>query len=377
MPNPLTVALVTTADPRRPGSMRVYANMVQQVVTEQTNDICFITTDLVASMPQWSWVPNRLSQRFQLLWLIATAKHRLTRVQADVYHLVDGSYAHVLQGFNQPNTVVTVHDLIPALQAERRFNVAPPGKWARWLIARTLHNLKQQQFVCTVSVCTKNDLRKYLGHDPDIITIHSGLRDSILAHLPDTLPTWKQRSHHNGSRTILHIGNNGFYKNRLAVLETFSRLLPNERLYLVMAGAPPDESLRQHIQTLEIPSTQIEFINYPEDEEISKLYEKASILLFPSHYEGFGWPPLEAMAFGCPVVCANTGSLPEVVGKAALMADPTDYSGLAKQCKTLLHSTEQAERMIELGYQNIKRFSRSQMADRLIDLYREAAQRND
>ena len=80
------------------------------------------------------------------------------------------------------------------------------------------------------------------------------------------------------------------------------------------------------------------------------------------------------MAFGCPVVCSNAGSLPEVVGKAALTAPPDQYyEQLASHCRTLLYEPGYAEQMIELGYQNVQRFSASKMAERLIELYRQVA----
>lgn len=373
MSKPLTVALVTTARSDQPSSMSVYAEMIQQVIANHSADIRFTQVNLQEKIPTWRWLPSRLSNRLQLLWLMVNTSAQLSRVPADVYHLVDGSFAHILQGFQRRKVVVTVHDLIPVLQTEGRFRVASPGRIARWLINRNIKVLNQQQYFCTDSDCTKNDLTHYVGKAKNITTIPLTLRKSILEHLPRIIKPWSDRVTGDRTRTILHIGNNGFYKNRKAVLEAFSRLTPHHPLHLVMAGAPPDDALMQQLTELNINCEQVQFIPYPDDAVLANLYEKASILLFPSYYEGFGWPPLEAMAFGCPVVCSNAGSLPEVVGIAALMTSPQDYDGLANHCRSLLDNSIRTEQLIELGYQNLQRFAEAQMADSLVTLYQQVA----
>ena len=111
------------------------------------------------------------------------------------------------------------------------------------------------------------------------------------------------------------------------------------------------------------------------DGELRALYRAAAVFLFPSRYEGFGWPPLEAMAAGTPVVCANMASLPEVVGDAALLAAPDDYAGLARHCVDILSQPALAAELIRRGFENAKRFSLERFATQLAAFYAAALRR--
>jgi len=113
----------------------------------------------------------------------------------------------------------------------------------------------------------------------------------------------------------------------------------------------------------------VSFIVEPDDAELFDLYGKACLFLFPSLYEGFGWPPLEAMAFGCPVVCSNAASLPEVVDDAALTCGPEDEKKMAENCLTVLQDASIANRLIERGYSRVKMFSLEQMGRQVMEVY--------
>jgi alpha-1,3-rhamnosyl/mannosyltransferase len=106
------------------------------------------------------------------------------------------------------------------------------------------------------------------------------------------------------------------------------------------------------------------------DSDLPALYNAVDLLLFPSIYEGFGWPPLEAMASGTPVVCSRAGSLDEIVGNAALTADPEDEETLAWHAATLLTDAGLRRTMIEHGFARAARFSWDRTADEMITLYR-------
>jgi glycosyltransferase involved in cell wall biosynthesis len=107
----------------------------------------------------------------------------------------------------------------------------------------------------------------------------------------------------------------------------------------------------------------------PKDGDLAKLYREASVLLFPSLYEGFGWPPLEAMRYGCPVVCSNVASLPEVVDDAALLCNPEDTGECASALLRVLSDDALAKQLVERGYRNLPRFSSREFALGLSRLY--------
>jgi len=109
------------------------------------------------------------------------------------------------------------------------------------------------------------------------------------------------------------------------------------------------------------------------DEEIPALYNATDLLLFPSLYEGFGWPPLEAMASGTPVVCSRAGSLDEVVGDAALTADPEDVEALTWHAAAALTDGKLRATLIDRGLAHAARFNWDRTAEQMIALYRDVA----
>jgi glycosyltransferase involved in cell wall biosynthesis len=116
----------------------------------------------------------------------------------------------------------------------------------------------------------------------------------------------------------------------------------------------------------------VHFVINPEDDQLKLLYLKAALLLFPSIYEGFGWPPLEAMTCGCPVVCSTAGSLPEVVGDAALKCHAENCDQMAENCITVLEDANLAKELVQKGFEQAKKFSLEQMAKGLMSEYMKA-----
>jgi glycosyltransferase involved in cell wall biosynthesis len=113
------------------------------------------------------------------------------------------------------------------------------------------------------------------------------------------------------------------------------------------------------------------FTGYVADEDLPAFYNGASIFVFPSLYEGFGLPPLEAMACGTPVITSNRASLPEAVGDAGIMVDPDDIEGLAKAMVKLTTDEELRQTMIKRGLERVKLFSPEKAAAATIEVYRE------
>jgi glycosyltransferase involved in cell wall biosynthesis len=106
------------------------------------------------------------------------------------------------------------------------------------------------------------------------------------------------------------------------------------------------------------------------DAVLAGLYSTAAALVYPSLYEGFGIPPLEAMSFGCPVVCSRTSSLPEVVGSAAELFDPADEEEMCTAIERIISSTERSQLLVDRGYERIKQFSWEKCAQDTLDVYK-------
>jgi glycosyltransferase involved in cell wall biosynthesis len=332
--------------------MAIYADLVAHSVAAVSPATELVTVPLLR---------RPLSGGGSRLAAMAAARRRASRVEADVFHWLDGSHAYLAGAIPWERTLMSVHDFIPALQASGAFpGVASPGWGARRLLAASMRAIQRCGAVCAVSESTASDLLRFTGRHADAV-IPLCLRQLPAAKAFDT--SLAPRPY------ILHVGHNGFYKNRSMVIAVFAALaIPFPNLHLVLAGEAANIHLQQHLKATGL-SQKVHWLDSPSDDTLAQLYSDAEMLLFPSLYEGFGWPPLEAMAYGCPVVCSNGGSLPEVVGNAALTCSPCDLDALTKCCTEFLKDSNLRSNLISRGKANLARFSLEHMGKQLFSLY--------
>ena len=149
---------------------------------------------------------------------------------------------------------------------------------------------------------------------------------------------------------------------------------PTEAPLLVLAGQKGwlSDEIFQAVERLGL-SDHVRFPGYVPDDDLPALLSGASLFAFPSLYEGFGFPMLEAMACDVPVVCSNSSSLPEVAGDAALLVDPLDVDALTSAMRTALTDESVRSRLIQAGRQQIKNFSWKRAARQTLYALEEAA----
>ena len=172
---------------------------------------------------------------------------------------------------------------------------------------------------------------------------------------------------------VLHVGSNARRKNREGVLRIFSRCRDKWNGQLMFAGDLLGPQLRSLASALGISDRVIQVEN-PADEILEALYNCALALLYPSRFEGFGWPIIEAQACGCPVVCSNAGPLPEAAGDAGLFHEVDDEAGFAADLLRLTDTTYRKE-WSEKSLRNAERFSTDHMIAQYIDIYRQLGAR--
>ncbi len=353
---PLRVSLVVTAPPGGRGSMARYAALVQRALSEGDSGLSVrpLRIDLA---------PGGLHGPGRHAWIAGAAIRRLGRCEADIYHILDGSHAYVARWLPRAPTVVTAHDVIPLLQARGLLGERTPGILARWLITCSVRGLCAADHVVADSESTRRDVCEHAGVEAS--------RTSVV-HLPVEPPACSEagpgNSRARAGAYLLHVGNDAFYKNRAGVLRIFAQVRAHCDVALKMAGPPPGEAMLAAVRDLGLEQ-HVKFVIAPDEEALWDLYRNAALFLFPSLYEGFGWPPLEAMACGCPVVCSSAASLPEVVGDAALTGDPLDEQTLARHCLDVLRDESLALRLAALGRERAKKFSLAAMADGLAQAY--------
>jgi len=354
----IQIALVSTASLCTPGSMRAYAETLSAAMAEHAPDFALELVELDPTPATGAW-----GRRLQTL-LMPVRAMTLRRRSPDLWHVLDGSRAYVARALGSAPIVVTVHDVIPWLQAKGRFPGAPSmGAAASSLWRANGREYRRATRLICDSDCTARDARQEFGTQPESahvvpLPLRPGMAERSKS--PSTVP--------RSDGLVLHIGNNGFYKNREGALRIFARLDPGIARRLVMAGPGPTEHLLQVVLELGL-ADRVQWSGDPDDDSLAALYRSASVLLFPSVYEGFGWPVLEAMSFGLPVVASNRGSLGEVVSGAADCLPLEDEEGFVAAVTRILTYPEAARLASDRGVERARDFSSAVFAKRMQEAY--------
>ena len=227
-------------------------------------------------------------------------------------------------------------------------------------------SIERSDRIITVSEFTKRELQELLHIPAEKISVVYNAPSLVKESVADTDVREKYGI---PGEYILFVGTVEPRKNIERLLRAFE-LLKNEQKIphkLVLAGGKgwQDECIFETVKQLRHADDVI-FTGFVSAAEKNTLYQNASVFVFPSIYEGFGIPPLEAMSWGCPVVCANAASLPEVVGGAAELVDPFCVESIAEGMLRVLSDTDYAKKLCELGRAQAKRFSWDASAEQLI-----------
>ncbi len=263
--------------------------------------------------------------------------------------------------------LVTVYDLSFLLFPE---SFRP---WNRlYLSLFTRLSARKARRVIAISENTRKDLVKLLGVEEGKIRVTYCGRDESLRPLPPQEVEEFRRRKGLPERFILFLGTIEPRKNLVRLLEAYSRIR-REGVRLVLAGGLGwgYEPILATMEKLGLNDDVIMPGFVPQEEKVY-WYNAAEVFVYPSLYEGFGLPPLEAMACGTPVVTSSAASLPEVVGDGGILVDPTDPEALAGALSSLLASPEERERLREKGLRRAEMFSWEKMARETAAIYREA-----
>ncbi|MCH2175607.1 MAG: glycosyltransferase family 4 protein [Lentisphaeria bacterium] len=355
----MKINILSTAPLGQISSMNHYLNILDKVHDSE----CFSNNSvhikhLSLSNSFLEKTPNSLKNYFHHFFVILNTLFLRFQNSNTTNLIVDGSHSYLVNFLKRKNiNIVFAHDLIPLLNEIGTLKADKPSFFGRQILKLNKMGLIKANKIIAISNSTKNDLINLLKIQESKIHV---LHNPISAN--GTAEGIKQNY-------IFHIGHNGHYKNRESVLKVFSELLeffPD--LKLKMAGPPPSLELKELSSKFKLVN-KIDWLEFPSDEEVINLYKNAKLLLFPSRYEGFGWPPLEAQALGTPVVCSNVASLPEVVEDSALTSAPEDIETFVEHCRKILSDSKFSQEMVDRGYENTKRFSLDQYTKKLKEIY--------
>ncbi len=278
--------------------------------------------------------------------------------------------------------IVTLHDLTMLEQAwdngattRGRFLYELKQRGQRYILNRIAQDARA---IVTVSEHAKNAIIHRLPVSADRVhVVYNGIdRATDWAHktktktVADALP--------GGIKTpfILNVGNPYPHKNIETLLHAFSffvREYPQVHLALVGPHNTFTERLKREAREIEIPEDRIHFVGFVDDETLSRLYHEAALYVIPSKMEGFGLPPLEALAHGTPVAASRASSIPEILGSAAVYFNPNDIEDLYRAMEQLFKDKAVRTRVLAQAPTVLARYSWRTHAQALMDLYRIAA----
>ena len=268
--------------------------------------------------------------------------------------------------------VVTIHDIISILFPQT-IKFASRIFYSKWM---PLSYRKALQII-TISNSTKNDIVKVLGIDKDKITVIPLAVDEKFNDTVGATEVARVKAKYKlPKRYILHIGTLEPRKNLSFLIEAFSEVIRDrafDDLRLVITGKKGwyFEGLFEKVRKLNLEEKVI-FTGYFDEEDKPALYKGAIVFAFPSLYEGFGLPPLEAMASGVPVISSNTSSMPEVIGDAGILISPEDHDAWVENIKKVVSSQELQDEMKIKNKKQLEKFSWDITAEKTLAVYKKA-----
>jgi len=278
--------------------------------------------------------------------------------------------------------LMTVHDMLEHMSRAREQN----GFWRSLHFQLTRRVLTGAARIFAVSNFTRNEIEKLFGVPPERIeVVYNAIDERFLRGHASTADRELIAQRYQVTYPfLLYTGRVSPHKNVTRTIEAFSALktelerdalLPDLKLIIIGDDLSGNPDLRRTVVRSGVQND-VRFLGFVPIEVLRIFYDAAKIFVFPSLYEGFGLPPLEAMAHGTPVVTSNVSSLPEVVGNAAVLVNPENVFEIMRALHRVLTDQALRDRMKERGYQQVAKFSWEASVQRILAAYRETLLRS-
>jgi glycosyltransferase involved in cell wall biosynthesis len=294
---------------------------------------------------------------------------RVRRERVDLFHAPH----YVLPALTPARTIVTIHDCIHLMFPQYLPNRLGHA-YARASLWTAAHKSDR---ILTVSEASKRDILRFFNVPPEKIVVIYNAIDERFAKEPDEEHLVRTRERYQlNDQFVLYAGNIKPHKNLERLIEAFHRVrgrgLDHLKLLIIGDEISKLQTLRRAVHR-HMLHDHVRFLGFVPFETLAVLYRLASVFVFPSLYEGFGLPPLEAMASGTPVVTSNLSSLPEVVGDAAVLVDPYDSEAIADGMMRALTDDELREDLRRRGLERAQRYSWERSVRQIREIYHEVA----
>lgn len=359
------------------GVARYTRSLYQAILEQQLADVTYSCNGRIHhTMPEQSgnpaggslpwWIRETLREtRLKLI------EYRLRNIASkggfDVYHET-GAFPF-LKNSDLP-TVMTIYDLSLV-----KFQHCHPIDRVRNFERHFYNRTHLVEHFITISEFVRQEIIETLHISHEKVTAIPLGVDNIFQKMPESKVSHYLKKRELPSRYILTVGTHEPRKNIASLVRALAST--REDHVLVSIGWPGwlNTEFDQEIRRLKMEDRVICLGHVP-DEELVLLYSGASLMVYPSLYEGFGLPILEAMACGCPVICSNTSSMPEVAGDAAILVSPEDEFALTEAIDNAMENKELSQQLIESGYSRAKKYSWNKTAQDTNTIFRQASLNN-
>jgi len=297
---------------------------------------------------------------------------------------LDCDLAHIPNLFSVPRMlpcpyVMTVHDMLEHMSRARQ----QTGFWGAWHMQMTRRVLRGAERIFAVSNFTRNEISRVFEIPASRIeVVYNAIDERFLrGHATPADRELIAQRYQVTYPFLLYAGRISPHKNVVRMIEAFSalktelergHLYPDLKLIIIGDDLSGNPDLRRTVVRSGVQND-VRFLGFIPIEVLRIFYDEAKIFVFPSLYEGFGLPPLEAMAHGTPVVTSNVSSLPEVVGNAAVLVNPENVFEIMRALHRVLVDKALRDRMKERGYQQAQKFSWEISVQRIMEVYRQMA----
>ncbi len=284
------------------------------------------------------------------------------KAQGDLFHILDHSHAHLINSLAAQKTIVTCHDIIPLLASRGKIDI-PVTPNARRAFPRIVERLERARAVIAISESTKGNLLEHTRVPEERIhVVYYGVNPNFTPTPPVGISRADERSalleHYKiplDAKVLMHVGTTGRYKNNSALVKLLKAL--DKDVWLLRVGAPFYDDEEALVDSLGVRGRLVQAGKIYDDLRLAAHYRAADLFVFPSIWEGFGWPPLEAMACGTPAVTSNVASLPEVVGDAGVTVGPHEHAALAEAVRSLLQDPVRLKALRQRSVEQAARFT--------------------
>jgi glycosyltransferase involved in cell wall biosynthesis len=293
-------------------------------------------------------------------------KHRSDKERIDLYHGTNFR----LRGRGRKGNIVTIHDL-----AFRHYPHFLKKKFGQFLsFWKTRRDVQEADRVIAVSQHTAHDVIEHFKIDKERVkVVYHGVGDEFRPDVPgESIVEIKKKYQISTPKYILWVGTLEPRKNLPTLIEAYSKLKSIHSEYTLVLGGGLGWQYQDILNMALSLGNRIQITGYLPQRDLIPLYAGASLFVYPSLYEGFGMPLLEAMASGVPIVASRTSSIPEVIGDAGVLVDPLRISDIREAILKLLQDSSLRSSFREKGIQRAKEFTWERAAQETLKIYQEA-----